>query len=840
MTLVYLATAWLAGIALGAWAPLPPLTWLALGATGGVVLLLSRRERHWLLGGALLIAVSLGALRIALSPLHASPLGPYLGRPLVSVTGMVAAAPELRPARADLVLAVESLDDGGQTVPLRDSVLLRLPREVGCRYGDRLIVTGRLQEPEAVPGFSYRDYLARRGIHAIVDRPQVEILARGQGSPVRAALIALAGHAEEAVNALWPAPESALLAGILLGREQAIPEPLLQAFNDTGTRHIIAISGFNITLLAGALTSVFLTFLNRRATAPVVTLLLAFYVVLVGADPAVVRAAVMGGLTLLALLAGRRADATTGLGLAAFLMTLLNPWQLWEPGFQLSFAATLGLIHLLSRLEAHLGPGTGTVTTKSAKDAKKDAEKKEKALFLRVLGALGGEDRSLAPRWLREAVLVSLAAQMATLPITLGTFGRLSLVAPIANLLILPVQPLVMELGALATVLGTLWRPLGQPIAWLAWPCTAYTIAVVEWLGRLPFAAVDLGGLGGVLPWLLYPAAAFALWLRQEPARREALRGALTRHLPTKALLLGLAALAAFVWAGAVRAPDGRLHVTFLDVGQGDAILIQTPDGKRLLVDGGPDPTLLPAALARRLAPWERTLDLVALTHPDEDHMAGLLPILRGYRVGLILDTRIPRETPTGQAWLELVAPLRATMHHTPPTTPDASRLAFDVSCLEYPTPGTLLDLGSGARLQVLHPPEALLQGTPSDDNNNSLVLRLAYGRVSFLLTGDLGLEGEAYLLRQEDLPLQSTVLKVSHHGAKEGTTARFLEAVRPQLAVISAGRGNRFGHPSAEVLQRLGEAGVQVWQTDECGDVEVVTDGERLWVRTGQPHSSR
>jgi beta-lactamase superfamily II metal-dependent hydrolase len=135
----------------------------------------------------------------------------------------------------------------------------------------------------------------------------------------------------------------------------------------------------------------------------------------------------------------------------------------------------------------------------------------------------------------------------------------------------------------------------------------------------------------------------------------------------------------------------------------------------------------------------------------------------------------------------------------------------------------------------VLHPGETLLAGTRSDDNNNGLVLRLTYGRASFLLAGDLETEGEMALFRQGDLPLDSTVLKVAHHGAKQATSLRFLQAVTPQIAVISVGTGNRFGHPSEEVLQRLGAAGVQVWRTDECGDVEVVTDGERVWVRSGR-----
>ncbi|HPL28708.1 MAG TPA: DNA internalization-related competence protein ComEC/Rec2 [Anaerolineae bacterium] len=832
MTLVILTLAWLIGIWLAAAVVQPWPLWLTLALCGALAGLVQRRERSWRLGAAAFVLLALGALRLSLSPLHATPLRPYLdGRP-VTLSGVVAEAPDVRAGVTQLVLAVDSVRRGGvappesvdarrggvappdedrgeETSPLRDAVLLRVPREAPYRYGDRLRVTGIVRTPLEAGDFSYRDYLARRGIHAVIDQPTIELLGRGGGSPIQAAFIALADRAEAEVAALWPAPESALMAGILLGREQGIPEPLLAAFDDSGTRHIIAISGFNITLLAGVLTSMLLTVLNRRFAAPIVIVLLACYVVLVGADPAVLRAGLMGGLTLLAVLAGRPGHALTGLAASALAMTLWRPWTLWEPSFQLSFAATLGLILLLPKIEASmerlLAAPADIRTAKGAKDAKT----REGRSSLRVLRALRGSGRLPLPGWLREAVLVSLAAQLATLPITLGTFGRLSIVAPLANLLILPAQAAVMELGALATLLGLVWHPLGQLFAYLAWPFIAWTIAAVERLGALPWAAVDLRA-AGLVPWLLYGLGGLLLWARSVPDRWRAL----TRRLPTKALVVGLAAGVALIWAGGVaRVPDGRLHVTFLDVGQGDAILVQTPDGRRLLVDGGPDPTVLPAALGKRLAPWQRSLDLVALTHPDEDHLAGLVPVARRYALGLVLDTHLPHDTPTGQAW----------------QTENATR---DTPIL-YPQRGTTLDLGSGVRLQVLHPGDSPLAATRSDSNNNGLVLRLSYGRASFLLTGDLEMEGEQQLLRQEDLALDATVLKVAHHGARTATTLRFLEAVTPQVAVISVGAGNSYGHPTAEVLQRLQAAGAQVLRTDECGDVEVVTDGEQLWVRT-------
>jgi len=319
VTLICLVLAWLAGLAVGAFLPRPWPFWLVCAALGALTVLLGRDERRWRLAGGLLIAASLGALRLTLATPAASPLEPYLDAPRVILTGTVAAAPDLRADRSELHLAVRSIAVEGQEQLLRTGILLRLPREIPYRYGDILRVTGDLHQPSARPGFDYHAYLARRGLQAIMERPQVERLGHRTDNPVQQLLAALGDRSASLVNTLWPPSEAPLMAGILLGRERSIPAPLLEAFNATGTRHIIAISGFNITLLAGWLAGVLVTLLNRRVAAPIVIACLFFYTGLVGADPPVLRAALMAACTLGAFLFGRPADARNGLALSSFL-----------------------------------------------------------------------------------------------------------------------------------------------------------------------------------------------------------------------------------------------------------------------------------------------------------------------------------------------------------------------------------------------------------------------------------------------------------------------------------------------------------------------------------------
>jgi len=272
-----------------------------------------------------------------------------------------------------------------------------------------------------------------------------------------------------------------------------------------------------------------------------------------------------------------------------------------------------------------------------------------------------------------------------------------------------------------------------------------------------------------------------------------------------------LALLAAVAWLALRGLPDGKLHVYFLDVGQGDAILVVTPDGRQILVDGGPSPTALLNELGAVLPFWDRSLDLVVLTHPDSDHITGLIPLLDRYRVGQVLDipqSDTAREAETWLGQLERTAVPRI-----------------------YAQRGAKIPVGD-VLLTVLHPGPNLLIGTPSDDNNNSIVLRLEYGQISLLLTGDAEHDAEKALMAA-GVPLRADVLKVGHHGSNGATSAAFVAAVQPRLAIISAGAGNSFGHPHPAVLERL--AGIEVLRTDLHGRIEVVSDGARMWVKTNR-----
>lgn len=791
--LIQLAIAWMSGIFLARWLtlPWPVLLWLALPGAGALILYRHRPQPRQ--AALLWLALLAGALRCQLAQpsFTASDLAYYNDLPHpVALTGLVADAPDTRDSVLYLHLRAETLTLQGTTRPVHGEALVRLPRYPEYRYGDRLRLVGRLETPPVFEDFSYRDYLARRGVYTLIRRPTVTRLESGQGHPFWTGLLAFKAAASQVINRILDEPYASLLNGILLGIRSGIPPALYEEFNLTGTSHIIVISGSNISLIA----AIFLLLgqkLAGKRYAPLLTLAgIGLYTLLVGADAAVLRAAVMGGLWVLSIWVGRPGLALNTLFASGLLLSLHNPLILWDVGFQLSFLATLGLIVLVPPLE--------------------------RLIFGWLTRLLRRDRAGTVMALLSELLVVTLAAQIITAPLIVYQFGRLSLVSLLTNLLILPVQPPIMTVGGLAVLAGLVWLPAGQALGWLVRLPLAWSVAMVEWTARWPFASLDLGRVPLWLLLALYILlAGWVWWMNRRPAdpppagrfKMPALAAAETRLW-----VGGAGAVALAVWLAVASLPDGRLHVAVLDVGQGDAILVTLPDGRQMLVDGGPSPTALVWRLGQQMPFWDRTLELVVNTHPDADHLAGLVELPARYRLEQVLVSDVAVSEALYRQWEQALASAGAA--------PITARQGMQVN------------LGNGVSLSVLNPGPA--SAGADEVNNHSVVLRLAYGQVSFLLPGDVEAPVEQAML-EAGLPLRATVLKSPHHGSKTSSSPAWLEAVDPQVVAVSVGADNRFGHPSPEVLARYEAIGAAVLRTDERGTIEFITDGRSLWVETAR-----
>ncbi len=707
--------------------------------------------------------------------------------------GTVVDDPRPREDRIQLVLgAIETVVTGRPTI-LADRLLVWMPRGIDAGSGDRLRLRASIELAEDFDGFAYREYLARQGVGAI-GRPRfAEVVQTATGPAAMLAGIreALLGG----LNGVVPEPEAAMGAGILLGVRASIAPEINDAFATAGLTHVVAISGWNIAIVA-ALVAALVRPLERRpggrwTTAFVAAATVGGYVVLTGASPSVVRAALMAAAMLVARLGGSRAHAASALGLAALVMLLVAPAVLWDVGFQLSLLATGGLIWFGGAIERRMPAW---------------------------------------PAWIREPVALTLAAQLTTLPVILVNFERLSLVAPIANILVVPFVPVAMLFSAIASVAGVLdsavpMSAVGDAMTWLAGGAAWLVLRVIVTLGTavasLPHAAVDVSIPPPIaVAWL--PILGLATWAlgtssaadRSPGEQTASARAAFARRLvrPTPAGLVLVAILLAVTVASR---PDGRLHLTTLDIGQGDAILLETPTGKTMLIDGGPDPELTLRRLGANLPFFVRRIDVLVLSHPHQDHVAGLVDVLARFEVGAILHAGIPFENP---AYARLMA--------------DASEAGIGVTLARA---GQTFMLDPTTSIEIVYPSEAdATASLPEGDiNNGSVVMVVRHGGFAALLTGDAEGPIEAALVSRGALSLVD-VLKVGHHGSHSSTTAGLVDAVEPSMAVISSGADNEYGHPAPETLATLGaRPGIGVYRTDLQGDIEVVSDGRSYRVGT-------
>jgi len=745
------------------------------------------------LGAALVAArLSLGLVAGAADPAAAGqwtgPLPAEAGtRPAIVLSARSVSGQQL----ATLHLLDPPLDCAGQ--------LAAYPR---LSPGDRIDWTGRIRP---LRDTSYDRWLASQGISARCDAAAFAV-TNHDTSPL-AHLEQLRQAAGDALQRVIPEPEGGLAAAILIGLRDRVDREVATAFTTAGVSHIVAISGWNIAIVAATIAALLGGLARRRRTVVTIGAILA-YTLFAGASPSVVRAAVMAGVALAAVESGRGSRATTGLAWAAALMILAEPATVADAGFQLSAAATAGLI-------AWGSPIAGLLERRAA----------------------------FVPTPIRDCLGVSLAAQAATLPIILLTFGRLALIAPAANLAAVPLVPPAMAAGLAALGAGALAQA-GAP-SWLtgllampAWALLTALVGIVELAASVPGASASLpfpanSMVAAVAAALLCPmhraltrGGAAGDPIGADRGSSHGVRRSATSPSPASRSPAGrrtspihrwavFGAASAVILAGCVVSarPDGSVHVIVLDVGQGDAILVEGDRGGRILVDGGPDGVTLAAALDRYVPPWDRRLDAIVLTHPHDDHVAGLVEALDRYRVDCVFESGLSLATPSYEAWQEVL-----DAHGL-----EAGRLATGDSIR--------LD---GATLRVLWPDPDVspAPGTASENrqvNDRSIVLLGEFAGRRFLLTGDMEDDVDPLLLAR-GLP-RVDLLKVAHHGSATASSEAMLAALRPSVAIVSVGADNDFGHPAGSTLARLREHSSTVLRTDQSGSVEVTLSAASVTV---------
>jgi competence protein ComEC len=589
------------------------------------------------------------------------------------------------------------------------------------------------------------------------------------GASLRGVLFAARARLVDTALRVLPEPHGGLLLSLLFGIDLFLPVAVYRMFSQAGLTHLLVVSGAQVAIVAAVV-----AWGARQAAIPirsaqiVTAIAVCAFVALVDWAPSIGRALLMTLVALLGTYLGRPRDPAATLAAAALALMAIAPSVLFDAGFQLSFAATWGLLYVAPMLRRFLP------TTRS-----------------RISGAIA------------DAIAVTLGAQVAVAPLLVAHFQSLPVAALIGNIIVIPLIAVVVPVGFAVLVAGVVISQ-AAPLLVLLKPGLDAILWTGTAIGNLSWAAIATPPMPPPV------AAAFALALA---CGVSVCGGSWRLSRSARGLLLTGVILAGALWLAEAYRPPSALVVTAIDVGQGDAFLIRSPGDRAMLIDGGGE--LNAAQTGRdigrmRLLPalrraGVRRIDVVMLSHPHEDHVGGLPAVLENLPVGIVLDPGVPHPSPSYARLLRLV---------------ESERIAYQTA-----RQGQVIDLSAGVRVTILYPPH----NTPVSDGDPAhqrcVVARLTYGATAMLFTGDAEGAVERFLI-DTPLPLSSQVLKVGHHGSRTSTTPEFVRRVRPDAAVISLAAGNPFGHPHRVTLETLAAAGVTVYRTDLHGAVTLTSDG--------------
>jgi competence protein ComEC len=702
---------------------------------------------------------------------------------VTAMRGVITDPPRKKTKTIQFVIESESLEVKKSFIPTAGGVLVTIPKDSasnefldGLEYGTKVLISGRPVQPGTArnPGeFDLRQYLHINGIYArIFLENSNEVLIEEENSTgfLASLVYPLRKSIGERLDKLIGGDEAKFLKGLLIGDRGDISYEVKDAFINAGVMHILAVSGLHvgmIILIVLALLSAFR--FPEQLRLIVACLILIFYVFLTGQSPSVVRATVMGVIMLCSLLIERKIDIYNSLALAAILLLFFDAKQLFHPGFQLSFAAVISIVLLYPKISS-------------------------------IQNILPEKTRGYnAVKFVFGLAAVSISAAIGTLPFTSYYFGKISIIGLIANLLIVPLTGIVLSLGITTTGISFISEWFASIYAETTKLTAGILLQSVSIFGNWKYSFIH-SNFTFWSGFLFYFIVAFIFSLHRTTIRK-------------RMIFIILIGTNIFLFGSIFLKNTPKLKVTLLDVGQGDAIFLEFPDERNMLVDGGPKTSYRDAG-ERFIAPFLmrkgfKKIDYVLNTHPDHDHLGGIPYLLRKYEVGKIIDAGLSDSSKIFQDYKYLI---------------DSLELQHSIV-----KRGEIIDELQNVRIYILNPEASYDSVNSLNFNNQSVVMKIVYGKTSLLLTGDVQSESENMMVSRYKNILHSDIVKCAHHGSKTSSTDDFLKYANPKIALISVGFKNQFKHPSHEVIRRLRRRGIQIHRTDQEGAVIFESDG-RSW----------
>lgn len=642
-------------------------------------------------------------------------------------------------------------------------------------YGDVLKIKGRLEKPIGQKNFGefdYELYLAREKIFTYINiwqEKDIQKIGEDDSNFLVSFSLSARDKIKEITKQTLPPPYNYLLVGMLLGEKSFIPSHLKEIFAEAGIMHILAVSGLHVGIIAMALLALLsMLKLPKKFKLFTLILILITYASITGFRPSVLRATIMFILLIGGKLINRSRNLNISLFFAAFLILLLNPLILYDAGFLLSFIVTFFIINLSPILQR---------------------------LFSKIVV------------WIKNPLAVSTAAWVGIFPLSAYFFSKVSIISIISNIFIIPLTGIAVILGFITFFIGLVSISLAGLFANLNYLVLNLITLIAKSFSSLPFAFIYVAQPSVMLIILYYLTVFFIIEIFYKKT--------LSPKIKKKAILIVLS-VTLLIIVVQVFYPADNLKVNFINVGEGDCILIEAPNKINILIDGGGTPQSDFDVGNKIVIPYLRRkgineIDLLILTHPHLDHLEGLLPVLKEFKVGMVLDSGLLCDSSAYKEFISLIQKKSIPYHKA--------------------KAGDNFVFSNNLEIILLNPLYDSDFYDESDFNNASIVVKLFYKNADFLFTGDIEVTAEKKLLVWQNI-LQSDILKVGHHGSITSTNLEFLDKVDPRIAIITVGK-NHFGHPSQKIIERLEDKNIQIYRTDEDGTVIIRTNGQEYWIRT-------